>query len=167
VLKNYKEEVDSMAPPRQRMKVIGSDIDKTPQKGYYHIKKPDPEILSTYNPSVVGSPTQYMPQIQAFVDLTLGFTERMAIKKNKLVPFAEVTDGKFVSKSGSRLLCSDTGNVIQEFEFAKDSLENLLWGLQRHTSARQEPDPGALREFAVMANECLTELTDRILVTLP
>lgn len=65
----------------------------------------------------------------------------MAIKRNTLVRFDEVTEGKYVSVSGSRLLCRETGNVIREFEFHKDSIDNILWGLQRHTSARQEPHP--------------------------
>lgn len=52
---------------------------------------------------------------------------------------------------------------IGEFEWSAKSLDNLLWSLQRHTSAQQRPDPVELNKFSDFAYTALKTITKKMI----
>lgn len=68
---------------------------------YFVIKRADLDSFLVINPQVIRSPGLYKGQIRAMIALVQKQTERMAVHKNQLVPFAQVVQDKVVSKSGS------------------------------------------------------------------
>ncbi len=130
---------------------------------YFCIKRPDYTQLQSMNPEVIHTPGLYQQQIRSAIRLCQRQTERMAIHKNALVPFNQVVAGKVVSKSGSSVLSKDLNLPIKEFEWSSKSLDNTLWAIQRHLSAKMRPDESCLNEFGMMTEGFMSDLVQRIL----
>jgi len=96
---------------------------------------------------VTNSPGTLLAQINSAIKLVESYEGRMAIYKNKLVPFKDVVKDKVVSMSGSQVLCKARNEPILEFEFSTKSVDNVLGGIQRHMSSKQRPDPIAVAKF--------------------
>jgi len=74
--------------PRVKIKTAGlCDENVILMEDYYMTKRPDLDALLDFNPHVVGTPGQFLPQMRALIRLCQSQTERMAIHGDKLVPF--------------------------------------------------------------------------------